>query len=117
MEYNNNSLCLIFLANRVFYLDQPHHSQYNTIANNLNEIVNEINGISISDKSDTEEFEDDYEICEECGNENTGEDLCLLCNSQHFQQNFGNWTSGNKDFDAIILESQSNCTTNLAFVE
>ncbi|RHZ78542.1 hypothetical protein Glove_162g61 [Diversispora epigaea] len=93
------------------------------MANNLNKVVNEINEISISDKSDTEEseefeeFEEDYEICEECGNENTGEDWCLQCNSQHFQQNFGNWTSGNKDVDEVIKESQSNCTTKCSFVE
>ncbi|RHZ84574.1 hypothetical protein Glove_79g140 [Diversispora epigaea] len=52
-----------------------------------------------------------YGICEECGNENTDYRWCLQCNSQRFQQNFGNWTSGNKDVDAIIQESQSNCTT------
>ncbi|RHZ60314.1 hypothetical protein Glove_355g55 [Diversispora epigaea] len=74
------------------------------MANNLNEVVNEINEISISD----EESEEDYGICEECGNENTDEFWCLKCNSQRFQQNFGNWTSGNKDVDVIIQEFQLN---------
>ncbi|RHZ84612.1 hypothetical protein Glove_79g102 [Diversispora epigaea] len=46
----------------------------------------------------------DYGICEECGNENTDDDWCLQCNSQRLQQNFGNWTSGNKDVDTIIQE-------------
>ncbi|RHZ84570.1 hypothetical protein Glove_79g29 [Diversispora epigaea] len=82
-------------------------------ANNLNEVVNEINEFSISD----EESEKDYGICEECGNENTDENWCLKCNSQRFQQNFGNWTSGNKDVDAIIQESQSNSTNLHLFVE
>ncbi|RHZ60342.1 hypothetical protein Glove_355g49 [Diversispora epigaea] len=82
------------------------------MANNLN-VVNEINEISISD----EESKKDYGICEECGNENTNKFWCLQCNSRRFQQNFGNWTSGNKDVDAIIQESQSNCTSFLSFVE
>ncbi|RHZ78536.1 hypothetical protein Glove_162g68 [Diversispora epigaea] len=80
-------------------------------------IVNEINEFSISDSSDTDSSEDEYGICEECRNENTNEDWCLQCNSQHFQQNFGNWKSGNKDVDEIIQESQSNCTGTLSFVE
>ncbi|RHZ84584.1 hypothetical protein Glove_79g88 [Diversispora epigaea] len=71
--------------------------EQNTITNNLNE--------------------DDYGICEECGNENTDEYWCLQCNSQRFQQNFGNWSSGNKDLDEIIQESQSNCTGAYSFVE
>ncbi|RHZ46204.1 hypothetical protein Glove_629g10 [Diversispora epigaea] len=95
--------------------------EQNITTNNLNEVVNEINEISISDKPDNEETPKvdygDYGICEECGNKNTNYNWCLQCNSQHFQQNFGNWTSGNKDVDKIIQESQSNCTTDLAFVE
>ena len=91
--------------------------EQNTTTNNLNEVVNEINEISISDKSDTEEPEKDYGICEECGNKNTYEDWCLQCNSQRFQQNFGNWTSGNKDVDAIIQEFQSNCTAFYCLAE
>ncbi|RHZ89395.1 hypothetical protein Glove_15g35 [Diversispora epigaea] len=47
------------------------------MANNLNEVVNEINEISISNKSDTEESKEDYGICEERGNENTDEFWCL----------------------------------------
>ncbi|RHZ78538.1 hypothetical protein Glove_162g65 [Diversispora epigaea] len=85
--------------------------------NDLNEVVNRINEISISNSSDTDSSEDEYGICEECGNENTNEDWCLKCNSQHFQQNFGNWKSGNKDVDEIIQESQSNCTGTLSFIE
>ncbi|RHZ60310.1 hypothetical protein Glove_355g81 [Diversispora epigaea] len=93
----------------------------NTTTNNLNEVVNEINEISISDKLGTEETPKvdygKYGICEECGNKNTGKNWCLQCNSQHFQRNFGNWTSENKDIDVIIQESQSNCTNYLSFVE
>ncbi|RHZ60290.1 hypothetical protein Glove_355g23 [Diversispora epigaea] len=91
------------------------------MANNLNEVVNEINEISISDEPDTEETPkvdyEDYGICEECGNENTDECWCLQCNSQRFQQNFGNWTSENKDVDAIIQESQTNCISSDSFIE
>ncbi|RHZ84590.1 hypothetical protein Glove_79g126 [Diversispora epigaea] len=59
----------------------------------------------------------EYGICEECENKNTDNNWCLQCNSQRFQQNFGNWTSGNKDLDEIIQELQSNCTTTHSFVE
>ncbi|RHZ78543.1 hypothetical protein Glove_162g62 [Diversispora epigaea] len=53
----------------------------------------------------------------EYGNKNTDYNWCLQCNSQRFQQNFRNLTSGNKEIDAIIQESQSNCTTKYSFVE
>ena len=33
---------------------------------------------------------------------------CQSCNSERFQQNFQNWTSGNSDVDKLIQESQLN---------
>ncbi|POG65200.1 kinase-like domain-containing protein [Rhizophagus irregularis DAOM 181602=DAOM 197198] len=35
--------------------------------------------------------------CKECNN---------VCNTIHFQQNFGNWTSGNNDIDKLIQDTQ-----------
>ncbi|GET01588.1 kinase-like domain-containing protein [Rhizophagus clarus] len=37
------------------------------------------------------------EICEECN---------YICNTEHFKQNFENWTSGNSDIDKFIQNSQ-----------
>ncbi|RHZ82566.1 hypothetical protein Glove_109g39 [Diversispora epigaea] len=59
----------------------------------------------------------EYGICKECGNKNTSHGLCKPCISLYFQQNSGNWTSGNKRVDAVIQESQLNCTTGRGFFE
>ena len=50
---------------------------------------------------------DDYGLCEECNQENTGwNKWCKACNAKHFQQNFEKWTSGNVDIDIFIQETQ-----------
>ncbi|RHZ72855.1 hypothetical protein Glove_236g33 [Diversispora epigaea] len=77
--------------------------------------TNNLNKISISDKLVHEKIHKvdygKYGMCKECGNKNTYYNWCSQCNSQRLQLNFENWTSGNKVVDAIIQESQSNCTT------
>src|SRR2546430_830000 len=35
--------------------------------------------------------------CPECNQPSTGKRWCKECNSKKFQQNFGNWTSGNNE--------------------
>ncbi len=82
-----------------------------TELDNLNEIENKIEEISISDKSSRHESDSKYGMCEECRKENTWDYWCLSCSSLHFQQNFDKWTSGNKQLDEIIRESQLNCTS------
>ena len=47
-----------------------------------------------------------YDVCEECEQPNTGFLWCQSCNVQHFQQNFKNWTSKNRDIDEYIQNSQ-----------
>lgn len=47
-----------------------------------------------------------FGLCKYCGQANTGYDWCQFCNSQHFQQNFKNWTSGNQDVDGFIQKTQ-----------
>jgi hypothetical protein len=39
----------------------------------------------------------EYGLCKECK-----QGWCQSCNSKHFQQNFENWTSGNRDIDEFI---------------
>ncbi|RIA94298.1 kinase-like domain-containing protein [Glomus cerebriforme] len=49
-----------------------------------------------------------YGICGECDEPGTGEEWCQPCNSKRFKENFKNWTSGNKDIDELIQQSQIN---------
>ncbi|GBB84515.1 hypothetical protein RclHR1_11090003 [Rhizophagus clarus] len=68
------------------------------------------------DKDDS--FNDDFDfleyqilnqrfgLCPECKQSNTDENWCKNCNAKRFQQNFGNWTSGNENVDKFIQESQ-----------
>src|SRR6266487_1990495 len=47
-----------------------------------------------------------YGRCEECNEINTGWDWCLTCNSAHFRKDFDKWTSGNKEIDYFIQNTQ-----------
>src|ERR1044071_4938795 len=49
---------------------------------------------------------EDYGLCEVCKQPNSGYDWCQLCNAQHFQENFKNWTSNNHDIDKFIQNTQ-----------
>jgi hypothetical protein len=49
-----------------------------------------------------------YGICGECNEPGTGEYWCQPCNAKRFKENFKNWTSGNKDIDKLIQDSQLN---------
>src|SRR5687767_4487990 len=53
----------------------------------------------------------DCGICRECGQLNTGRIYwCQSCNSKRLQQDFNKWTSGNKEIDECIRNSQLNAT-------
>src|SRR5437763_12925043 len=47
-----------------------------------------------------------YGLCEKCKQPNTGYCWCQSCNTKRFQQNFKNWTSGNRDIDEFIQKIQ-----------
>ncbi|GES83757.1 kinase-like domain-containing protein [Rhizophagus clarus] len=49
-----------------------------------------------------------YGLCGECNKPGTGRNWCQPCNAKRFSENFGNWTSGNKDIDELIQQSQLN---------
>jgi len=92
--------------------------------NNKDEIVNEINLVNSDDKQNNSEnlnsedndldfYEQEilnqkYGLCPECNQPNTDDDWCKECYSKKFQQNFGNWTSGNENIDKFIQDSQLN---------
>ena len=64
---------------------------------------------------DLEKRKEAYGICGECNEPGTGENWCQPCNAKRFRENFKNWTSGNKNIDEFIQQSQldalcwSNC--------
>ncbi|GBC39501.1 kinase-like domain-containing protein [Rhizophagus irregularis DAOM 181602=DAOM 197198] len=47
-----------------------------------------------------------HKRCTECLQVYTGRKWCQSCNSKRFQQNFDNWTSGNKEIDKFIQDTQ-----------
>ena len=47
-----------------------------------------------------------YNVCEICIQPNTNYKWCHSCNANHFQQNFKNWTSGNRDIDEFVQNAQ-----------
>ncbi|RGB40175.1 hypothetical protein C1646_811546, partial [Rhizophagus diaphanus] len=57
---------------------------------------------------DLEKRKQAYGICGECKEPGTGCKWCQSCNAKRFKDNFKNWTSGNKDIDEFIQQSQLN---------
>src|SRR5947208_5036644 len=54
----------------------------------------------------------EYGLCPECNKPNTGSNSwCNQCNAKWFQQDFPNWTSGNKYINNFIQESQLNANS------
>ena len=58
--------------------------------------------------NDLEKRREAYGTCGECNEPGTGENWCRNCNSKRLESNFKNWTSGNKDIDEFIQQSQIN---------
>ncbi|GBB86719.1 hypothetical protein RclHR1_01310015 [Rhizophagus clarus] len=58
-----------------------------------------------------------YGLCPECNRPNTFKNWCKICYSKKFQQNFENWTSGNKQIDKLIQESQLNARNGYELLE
>ncbi|GBC16712.2 kinase-like domain-containing protein [Rhizophagus irregularis DAOM 181602=DAOM 197198] len=58
-----------------------------------------------------------YGICGECKEPGTGWKWCQPCNAKRFKDNFKNWTSGNKDIDEFIQQSQLNAVHHKKYLE
>jgi len=58
-----------------------------------------------------------YGNCRDCGKARTIFNWCHACESQWFQENFSNWTSGNEQIDAIVRTSQENAKQGGDFLE
>src|SRR5215469_14844874 len=92
-----------------------------TRSKNENIIVNNTNFVNSNNKSNnSDNLNDDldayerlilnqkYGLCPECKQPNTHDNWCKECYSKKFQQNFGNWTSGNGHVDKFIQDAQLN---------
>ncbi|POG70332.1 kinase-like domain-containing protein [Rhizophagus irregularis DAOM 181602=DAOM 197198] len=66
---------------------------------------------------DLEKRKQVYGICGECNEPGTGEKWCQPCNAKRFKDNFKNWTSGNKDIDEFIQQSQLNSVYYKKYLE
>ena len=66
---------------------------------------------------DLEKRKEVYGICGECNEPGTGQDWCQPCNAKRFKENFKNWTSGNKDIDEFMQNSQLNAVYCLKCLE
>ena len=66
---------------------------------------------------DLEKRKQVYGICGECNEPGTGWKWCQPCNAKRFKDNFKNWTSGNKDIDELIQQSQLKAVYNKKCLE
>ncbi|RGB31537.1 kinase-like domain-containing protein [Rhizophagus diaphanus] len=66
---------------------------------------------------DLEKRKQAYGICGECNEPGTGETWCQPCNAKRFEDNFKNWTSGNKVIDEFIQQSQLNAVYYKKYLE
>ncbi len=58
-----------------------------------------------------------FGLCPGCNQPNTRDNWCKDCYSKKFQQNFGNWSSGNEYIDKFIQESQLNARISFELLE
>ncbi|CAB4420181.1 unnamed protein product [Rhizophagus irregularis] len=58
-----------------------------------------------------------YGLCENCKQPKTSRRYCRSCISNHFKQNFKNWTSGNHDVDEFIQKAQLNAKNEKQIIE
>src|SRR5437764_8165147 len=66
---------------------------------------------------DLEKRKEVYGICGECNEPGTGFKWCQPCNAKRLEENFKNWTSGNKDIDELIQHSQLSATYHFNCLE
>src|SRR5436305_2020025 len=75
--------------------------------------INELDSI----ENNTLDVTNKYGLCPECNKPNTDYYWCNQCNAKRFQQDFPNWTSGNKYIDNFIQESQLNAKSKYHVLE
>src|ERR1051326_7905019 len=55
--------------------------------------------------------------CSECSSPKTDYHWCEKCDNAKLIQNFPNWTSGNRDFDEFIQDTQRNAKSYTSYYE
>ena len=68
-------------------------------------------------ENDLEKRKEVYGICGECNEPGAGIYWCQPCNAKRFEKNFKNWTSGNKNIDEFIQQSQLNTLSWMSCLE
>src|SRR5436190_10099900 len=58
-----------------------------------------------------------YGTCQECQQPNTNTAWCRSCSSNHFQDSFPSWDSGNNYINEFIRNAQLNATNDGAVIE
>jgi hypothetical protein len=101
----------IFLTRKFCFLFTKTHS-YNE-SNNLD--IKNLHNYSSYDQLKFESQK--YGLCPECNQPNTFETWCKECYSKKFKENFGYWTSGNKEIDEFIQKTQLNARSRYKVLE
>jgi hypothetical protein len=55
--------------------------------------------------------------CKECKSSMSGYNWCQYCHSEYFQDDFENWSSGNKELDSFIQVAQLKATNSRSVIE
>src|ERR1041385_5759626 len=79
----------------------------------ISETENSISELEVDMENDNTR----YGLCPECNKPKTSKYWCNQCNAKRFQQDFPNWTSGNKFIDNFIQESQLNAKSSEEVLE
>ena len=62
-------------------------------------------------------WENLYGLCSLCGQPKSYYDWCPPCDNQNLVENFSNWTSGNKEIDEFIQDTQRNAISYSTYLE
>ncbi|GBC54177.2 kinase-like domain-containing protein [Rhizophagus irregularis DAOM 181602=DAOM 197198] len=93
---------------------QMHATIFSTDSTESDENTSILKKINIIDLEKRKEV---YGICGECNEPGTGAYWCQPCNAKRFKENFKNWTSGNKNIDELIQQSQHNALFSMKCLE
>ncbi|GBC38506.2 kinase-like domain-containing protein [Rhizophagus irregularis DAOM 181602=DAOM 197198] len=77
----------------------------------------ELNELNAKLNPELQQLFDRYGRCEECNQIMTDFNWCHTCNVERFRKNFNNWTSGNKDIDKFIQETQLSAKQHFNILE
>ncbi|RHZ80676.1 hypothetical protein Glove_132g174 [Diversispora epigaea] len=90
----------------MFQFNRFNSISYNNSLINYHKLIN-INYITASD----------FGLCNKCHQNNTGFNWCYPCNAKQFQNEFGKWTSEDKEIDEFIQRIQLNANIRQEIIE